>query len=78
MNWRYGFLLCCAALTAMAGASVVEGRETPANCCETGSACGASETCCSPDSIGKPPCGEDGPGYCLDTCVRAAFTPNQK
>lgn len=78
MNWRYGFLLCCAALIAMAGATVVDGREAPSNCCESGSACDGAEVCCPPDVVGRLPCGDDGPGYCQETCVRVAFTPGEK
>lgn len=81
MKWRYGFLLCCAALTAMAGATVATTSETPWVCCTSGSACSESETCCSAETLGREPCDPAVPGYCVEVCKRVAgpstFTPDQ-
>jgi len=81
MKWRYGFLLVCAALTAMAGATVVSGREAPWICCESATGCGQGEVCCDPDGLGTPPCSEELGGFCMEVCKRPAaptFTPDQK
>jgi hypothetical protein len=77
MKWRYGLLICCAILITAAGVAAESSLETPWVCCESEAGCGASETCCPPDVVGKPPCGQDNPGYCMDACVRA-FTPDRK
>ena len=81
MKWRYGFLLCCAALTAMAGATVASGREAPLVCCESASACSEGEVCCDAGALGMDPCDEELGGYCMEKCQRVAgttFTPDQK
>jgi hypothetical protein len=79
MKWRLGFLLCCAALTAMAGATVATSQEVALVCCEETGACPAAQFCCNPDFLGLEPCSESRPNYCMEVCKRVAgatFTPD--
>lgn len=80
MKWRYGFLLCCAALIALAGATTESRSEAPWLCCDSSTACSATELCCDPETLGLDPCNGEAPGYCLEKCKRVAeaFTPDQK
>ena len=79
MKWRLGFLVCCAAVIAMAGAAVESRPETPWICCEGSSGCAATEVCCEFDTLGLPACDESAPGYCVEKCRRVmsgTFTPD--
>ena len=83
MKWRYGFLLCCAVLITVTGATVASGREAAAVCCESSTGCAEGEVCCDPGGLGTGPCNEEGQaGYCLEVCKRpggaSTFTPDQR
>ncbi len=83
MKWRYGFLLCCAVLIALAGATVASGREVALLCCESSAGCPGEKVCCDPDGIGLDPCDEGTlVGYCMERCTRVAgastFTADQR
>jgi hypothetical protein len=73
MKWRLVFLLCCAALIAMGGASVAISAETPWVCCEgLPGECPSGQVCCDEDFLGKEPCDLEAPGFCMERCIRVA------
>ena len=81
MKWRLGFLLCCAVVVMLAGATVASGREAAAICCESPAGCAEGEKCCDPGGLGTGPCSEELAGFCMEVCKRpagATFTPDQK
>jgi hypothetical protein len=78
MNWRLGFLLCCAALTAMAATTVANGQEAAWICCESSGSCPGTQLCCDPESLGVLPCSDEAGNYCMEVCKRVGFTPDQQ
>ena len=82
MKWRLGFLLCCAALITLAGASVASSPQPVLICCESSTPCPGSQFCCDPGPLGMDPCDIDLPGFCMEVCRRivgtATFTANPR
>ena len=82
MKWRYGFLACCAVLITAASTTIVSSKEVAWLCCETTGSCPAAQLCCDADSVGRDPCDDNNPNYCMDVCKRVAgastFTPDQQ
>ena len=78
MKWRFGFLMCCAIVVILAGATVASGREVPLVCCESPTACDAGQTCCDAEVVGTGACDPEFRNYCMEVCKRVAFTPDPR
>jgi len=76
MKWRLGFLLCCATLIALAGATAESSPAVPWICCDGSTACPAQELCCDAESLGQDPCSEELAGLCVEKCKRVIGTAN--
>ena len=79
MKWRYGFLVGCAVLITLAGATVASSQEVALVCCEVSGSCPGSQACCSAVALGMEPCDDNLSNYCMDVCKRVAgatFTPD--
>jgi hypothetical protein len=78
MKWRFGFLLCCAVLISLAGATVASSQEVALICCQSTGSCPGGQLCCDAESVGLEPCEDSLANYCMEVCKRVAFTSDQR